>query len=61
MEPPKGVLASLWNFICFLPFFSGLLLLGIIKGQFQFVPCFGAFYGFFLLLVYSLSSLKLIV
>lgn len=34
MEPPKGVLASLWNFICFLPFFTGLLLLGIIKGIF---------------------------
>lgn len=32
MEPSKGVLASLWNFICFLPFFIGLLLLGIIKG-----------------------------
>uniref|UniRef100_A0A2N9F6N3 Uncharacterized protein n=1 Tax=Fagus sylvatica TaxID=28930 RepID=A0A2N9F6N3_FAGSY len=32
MEPPKGVLASLWNFICFLPFFNGLLLLGVIKG-----------------------------
>ncbi|XP_059449279.1 uncharacterized membrane protein At3g27390 isoform X1 [Corylus avellana] len=34
MEPPQGFLASLWNFICFLPFFSGLLLLGIIKGIF---------------------------
>ncbi|GLT43419.1 hypothetical protein SLA2020_173690 [Shorea laevis] len=32
MEPPKGVLASLWHFICFLPYFLGLLLLGIIKG-----------------------------
>ncbi|KAK9271722.1 hypothetical protein L1049_002085 [Liquidambar formosana] len=32
MEPPKGFLASLWNFICFLPFFIGLLLLGNIKG-----------------------------
>lgn len=32
MEPPKGILASLWNFIRFLPFFIGLLLLGTIKG-----------------------------
>ncbi|KAI5341308.1 hypothetical protein L3X38_020582 [Prunus dulcis] len=32
MEPPKGVLASLWNFICFLPYFIGLLLLGNFKG-----------------------------
>ncbi|KAF8390560.1 hypothetical protein HHK36_025087 [Tetracentron sinense] len=32
MEPPKGVWASLWNFIWFLPFFIGLLLLGFIKG-----------------------------
>ncbi|XP_041007378.1 uncharacterized membrane protein At3g27390 [Juglans microcarpa x Juglans regia] len=32
MEPPKGVLATVWNFICFLPFFSGLLLLGTVKG-----------------------------
>ncbi|KAI9176440.1 hypothetical protein LWI28_002876 [Acer negundo] len=32
MEPPKGFLATLWNFICFLPYFTGLLLLGIIKG-----------------------------
>ncbi|KAJ7974712.1 Steroid nuclear receptor, ligand-binding [Quillaja saponaria] len=32
MEPPKGILASLWNFIRFLPYFTGLLLLGIIKG-----------------------------
>lgn len=32
MEPPRGFLASLWNFICFLPFFLGLLLLGNIKG-----------------------------
>lgn len=34
MEPPRGVLASLWNFIIFLPFFAGLLLLGLIKGVF---------------------------
>ncbi|KAL0014457.1 hypothetical protein SO802_001526 [Lithocarpus litseifolius] len=32
MEPPRGVLASVWNFICFLPFFNGLLILGVIKG-----------------------------
>ncbi|CAM8995408.1 unnamed protein product [Rhodiola kirilowii] len=32
MEPPNGVLATLWNFICFLPYFIGLLLLGTIKG-----------------------------
>ncbi|KAK6913037.1 hypothetical protein RJ641_022638 [Dillenia turbinata] len=32
MEPPSGFLASLWNFILFLPYFVGLLLLGIIKG-----------------------------
>ncbi|MQL78713.1 hypothetical protein Taro_011142 [Colocasia esculenta] len=32
MEPPRGFWVSLWNFICFLPFFVGLLLLGIIKG-----------------------------
>lgn len=32
MEPPKGLLSTLWNFIFFLPFFIGLLLLGFIKG-----------------------------
>nr|DAD30703.1 TPA_asm: hypothetical protein HUJ06_009554 [Nelumbo nucifera] len=32
MEPPKGFWASLWRFLHFLPFFVGLLLLGIIKG-----------------------------
>lgn len=32
MEPPKGIWASLWNFICFLPYFIGLLFLGNIKG-----------------------------
>ncbi|CAI9111171.1 OLC1v1011332C1 [Oldenlandia corymbosa var. corymbosa] len=32
MEPPKGFLASVWNFICFLPYFLGLLILGFIKG-----------------------------
>ncbi|EXC31402.1 hypothetical protein L484_017685 [Morus notabilis] len=32
MEPPKGIWASLWNFIRFLPYFIGLLLLGHIKG-----------------------------
>ncbi|XP_044465512.1 uncharacterized membrane protein At3g27390-like [Mangifera indica] len=32
MEPPRGFLASLWNFVRFLPYFFGLLLLGVIKG-----------------------------
>ncbi|CAL9193624.1 unnamed protein product, partial [Musa hybrid cultivar] len=32
MEPPKGFWATLWSFLCFLPFFLGLLLLGIVKG-----------------------------
>ncbi|GMP30177.1 hypothetical protein CsSME_00004958 [Camellia sinensis var. sinensis] len=32
MEPPRGFRASLWNFICFLPYFIGLLILGFIKG-----------------------------
>ncbi|KAL1291884.1 hypothetical protein HN51_060379 [Arachis hypogaea] len=32
MEPPKGIWASLWSFICFLPYFIGLMLLGTIKG-----------------------------
>ncbi|KAL6135854.1 hypothetical protein ACLB2K_068079 [Fragaria x ananassa] len=32
MEPPSGFLATLWNFICFLPYFIGLLLLGTVKG-----------------------------
>ncbi|XP_047310690.1 uncharacterized membrane protein At3g27390-like [Impatiens glandulifera] len=32
MEPPNGFFSSLWNFICFLPYFIGLLILGLIKG-----------------------------
>ncbi|CAH2080097.1 unnamed protein product [Thlaspi arvense] len=32
MEPPTGILSSLWQFILFIPYFTGLLLLGIIKG-----------------------------
>uniref|UniRef100_A0A1D1YR33 Putative membrane protein At3g27390 n=1 Tax=Anthurium amnicola TaxID=1678845 RepID=A0A1D1YR33_9ARAE len=32
MEPPRGFWASIWSFFCFLPFFVGLLLLGIVKG-----------------------------
>ncbi|XP_047308672.1 uncharacterized membrane protein At3g27390-like [Impatiens glandulifera] len=32
MEPPRGILSSLWNFICFLPYFIGLLILGFLKG-----------------------------
>lgn len=33
MEPPTEILSSLWNFIKFLPFFFGLLVLGTIKGE----------------------------
>lgn len=40
MEPPRGFLASLWSFICFLPYFIGLLILGLIKGQCQILPFF---------------------
>ncbi|GFP94091.1 uncharacterized membrane protein at3g27390 [Phtheirospermum japonicum] len=40
MEPPRGLWASLWNFICFLPFFIGLLILGIIKGIIMFPVIF---------------------
>ncbi|KAM0940803.1 putative membrane protein [Dioscorea sansibarensis] len=32
MEPAKGFFASLWTFLYFLPFFIGLLVLGIVKG-----------------------------
>lgn len=32
MEPPWGLWDSLWNFIRFLPFFIGLLILGVLKG-----------------------------
>ncbi|CAL0299151.1 unnamed protein product [Lupinus luteus] len=32
MEPPKGFWASLWSFLCFLPYFIGLFILGHIKG-----------------------------
>ncbi|CAH9123190.1 unnamed protein product [Cuscuta epithymum] len=32
MEPPRGFFASLWNFTCFLPYFIGLLILGVLKG-----------------------------
>ncbi|KAG6391845.1 hypothetical protein SASPL_149606 [Salvia splendens] len=32
MEPPMGLWASLWSFIRFLPFFIGLLILGVLKG-----------------------------
>ncbi|OAY86031.1 putative membrane protein [Ananas comosus] len=32
MEPPSGFWATLWSFLRFLPFFVGLLLLGIVKG-----------------------------
>lgn len=49
MEPPRGLLASLWNFIRFLPYFIGLLILGFIKGQYRFLPiwlCFFAYLSF---------------
>ncbi|EHA8590162.1 putative membrane protein [Cocos nucifera] len=36
MEPPKGFWATLWRFLRFLPYFLGLLLLGIIKGALLF-------------------------
>lgn len=32
MEPPRGVFTSVWNFIRFLPYFIGLLILGVLKG-----------------------------
>ncbi|GAB2283819.1 hypothetical protein Dimus_018306 [Dionaea muscipula] len=32
MEPPRGVWDTLWQFVRFLPFFIGLLLLGTVKG-----------------------------
>lgn len=32
MEPPKGFLASLVHFLVFLPYFTALLFLGVIKG-----------------------------
>ncbi|XP_076903774.1 putative membrane protein At3g27390 [Bidens hawaiensis] len=32
MEPPQGFLLHLWTFICFLPYFIGLLLVGVLKG-----------------------------
>ncbi|XP_039133580.1 uncharacterized membrane protein At3g27390-like [Dioscorea cayenensis subsp. rotundata] len=32
MEPSQGFFASIWRFLYFLPFFIGLLVLGIVKG-----------------------------
>ncbi|KAI3742014.1 hypothetical protein L1987_59693 [Smallanthus sonchifolius] len=32
MEPPRGCLLHLWNFICFLPYFIGFLLVAFLKG-----------------------------
>ena len=46
MEPPKGFWASLWNFIRFLPYFIGLLLLGNIKGKFFFFGYKGVLFWF---------------
>ncbi|KAG6412790.1 hypothetical protein SASPL_125479 [Salvia splendens] len=40
MEPPTGLWASLWNFIRFLPFFIGLLILGLLKGIVMFPVIF---------------------
>ncbi|KAK4483188.1 hypothetical protein RD792_010368 [Penstemon davidsonii] len=40
MEPPRGLWASLWNLVCFLPFFIGLLILGFIKGVIMFPVIF---------------------
>ena len=37
MDTSRGFWASLWNLVCFLPFFSSLLLLGFIKGLHQFL------------------------
>ncbi|XP_047949838.1 uncharacterized membrane protein At3g27390 [Salvia hispanica] len=36
MDTSRGFWASLWNLVCFLPFFSSLLLLGFIKGIIMF-------------------------
>ncbi|CAL9131865.1 unnamed protein product [Musa textilis] len=36
MEPPQGFWATLWSCLRFMPFFLGLLLLGIIKGALLF-------------------------
>lgn len=46
MEPPRGFLASLWNFICFLPYFIGLLILGLIKGLYSFLTVFNCVFFF---------------
>ncbi|XP_047965495.1 uncharacterized membrane protein At3g27390-like [Salvia hispanica] len=40
MEPPMGLWASLWSFIRFLPFFIGLLILGVLKGIMMFPVVF---------------------
>lgn len=32
MEPPTGILSSLWRFILFIPYFTALLFLGLLKG-----------------------------
>ncbi|KAH1193124.1 putative membrane protein [Glycine max] len=48
MEPPTGFWASIWNFVCFLPFFVGLWLLGNIKvAGIVGSVIGGAAYGFF--------------
>ncbi|CAA0823454.1 Unknown protein [Striga hermonthica] len=40
MEPPRGLWASSWSFIRFLPFFVGLLVLGFVKGIIMFPVVF---------------------
>lgn len=46
MEPPRGLWASLWNFIRFLPYFIGLLILGFFKGLYYFLFIFYLFPAF---------------
>lgn len=49
MEPPVEFWASLWSFICFLPYFIALWLLGNIKGE-----CQWTIYGSILLLLFGI-------
>lgn len=54
MESPRGFWASLWDFICFLPYFIGLLILGLVKGV-----VLSPFIGIFMLLCNSGIALSL--
>ena len=62
MEPPTGILSSLWRFILFIPYFTGLLLLGVLKGtNFHLIPIlfddgFIAFLPFIVAKVISFKS-----